>query len=231
LESCCRNDPRILGLVGRRGSVSQNKQSTCSDRDKADKKSKSKHGLGRDMQWYVYLITISAAAFLIQSAFQLLKSPTQTVLRVRRLAIGRMHAIGKTSLPQPRELAISSMEIREYDQAIRNVREAERTFCDLGTRLLALSESEPVIRIVMGMYGLDIFAAGQALIHLSEVCARAKTDSEDLRHEIAKAVRKTSTALAISRDRSRDNLFKLQLEPMDLCRAAFPRQRFTTGPT
>jgi hypothetical protein len=183
------------------------------------------------MQWYVYLITISAAAFLIQSAFELVKSPTQTVLRVRRLSIERMIAFGKTSLPQPRELAISSMEIRDYDQAIRNAREAECTFRDLGSRLLALSESEPAIRTVMGMFGLDIFAAGQALINLSEVFARAKTDSEELRHEIAKTARKISTALAVARDRSRDNLFKLQLEPIDLYRAVLPRQRMTTGPT
>jgi hypothetical protein len=171
------------------------------------------------MQWYVYLITIAAAAFLSQVAAELVKRPILTILRLRRMALGRMIAFSKTSLPKPREMAISSLDIREYDQAVRNAKDAQRTFRDLGVRLLLLSETEAAIRAAMRLLGLDIDRAGQELIHLSELYATATTDSEELRREIAKSILSTCAALAAYRDRSRNNLVKLQVEPMNLLRA------------
>lgn len=176
------------------------------------------------MQWYVYLITISATAFLGQIAVELVSRPIRAVFCLRREALERMLYFGNRSLPKSRELAISSRDIREYDQAVRNVREAERTFSDLGTQLLALSESEPAIRILMAFFGLDIALAGRRLIGLSEVYAMAKTDSGELRREIKKAFRATSTALAASRLLSRDDLTKIRLEPIRLQGAAYPRR-------
>ncbi|MBX9646387.1 MAG: hypothetical protein K2X57_04945 [Xanthobacteraceae bacterium] len=182
------------------------------------------------MQWYVYLVTISAAVFLSQIAAELVKRPILTILRIRRLALGRMIAFSKTSLPRPREMAISSLDIREYDQAVRNTKDAQRTFRDLGVRLLLLSETEAAIRTMMRLLGLDIERAGQELIHLSELYATATTDSERLRREIAKSVLSTCAALAAYRDRSRDDLVKLQLEPMDLLRPEYSDQRSRVRP-
>jgi hypothetical protein len=183
------------------------------------------------MQWYVYLVTISAVAFLTQVAFELAKRPVLTILRLRRTALGRMLAFSKTSLPKPREMAITSLEIRAYDQAVRNAKNAHRTFRDLGVRLLLLSETEAAIRTVMRLFGLDIERAGRDLIHLSELYATAATDSEELRREIAKSVLSTCAALAAYRDRSGDNnLVKLQVEPMNLLRAEYSVRRLKVAP-
>jgi hypothetical protein len=182
------------------------------------------------MQWYVYLVTIAAAAFLSQVAVELVKRPVLTILRLRRIALGRMLAFSKISLPKPRELAISSLEIREYDQAVRSAKDAQRIFRDLGVRLLLLSETEAAIQAVLRLFGLDINRAGQQLIHLSELYAMARTDSEELRREIAKSVLATCAALGAYRDRPRDNLVKLQVEPMKPLRAEFSSQSLRVGP-
>jgi hypothetical protein len=182
------------------------------------------------MQWYVYLVTVSAVAFWGQIAAELISRPVRTVLRLRRRALEWMLAFCKTSLPKPRELALSSLQIREYNQAVRNVAEAQRIFRDLGVQLLALGESEPIVRTMMGLFGLNIDHAGARLISLSEVYAKAMTDSEELRREIATAVLETSAALGVSRDRSRNNLIKVHVEPMNLFRAGYPRQRMGTAP-
>lgn len=67
----------------------------------------------------------------------------QSLFRFRRKALERILFFEQISLPSPKELAIGSHAIHEYDQAVRNVREAQRTFRDLGNQLLALSEREP----------------------------------------------------------------------------------------
>jgi len=177
------------------------------------------------MQWYVYLITISATAFLGQVAFQLINRPIRAVFRLRRKALERMLAFRNISLPKPRELAISSREIREYDRAVRNTKVAQLTFFDLGTKLLALSENEPTLRIVMASFGLNISVAAHELINLSEVYAIAKTGSKELRHEIEQALCATSVALAASPRHSRNDLLNLQLEPMYLGGAGYRRKR------
>jgi hypothetical protein len=182
------------------------------------------------MQWYVYLVTVSAVAFWGQVAAELISRPIRTTLRLRRRALEWMLAFCRTSLPQPRELAMSSLQIREYNQAVRNVTEAQRIFRDLGVQLLAISESEPAVRTVMGLIGLNIDSAGQKLIALSDVYAKATTDSEELRREIATAVLDARSSLAVSRDRSRNNLMKVQVEPMNLFRAGYARQRMKSKP-
>lgn len=182
------------------------------------------------MQWYVYLVTIAAAAFLSQVAVELVKRPVLAILRLRRIALGRMLAFSKISLPKPRELAISSLEIREYDRAVRNAKGAQRIFRDLGIRLLLLSETEAAIRAMMRLFGLDIERAGRELIHLSELYATAFIDREALRREIAKSVLGTCAALAAYRGRPLDNLVKLQVEPMNLLRAELSSQSLRVGP-
>ncbi|SHN82590.1 hypothetical protein [Bradyrhizobium erythrophlei] len=95
------------------------------------------------MQWYVYLIAIPVAAFLGQLTIELLGRPVQTMWSLRQQAREWMFAFRDTPLPGPRELAVSSRQIREYDQTMQNLRHAQRTFADLGAQLFAFSETEP----------------------------------------------------------------------------------------
>ena len=176
------------------------------------------------MQWYVYLITISAAALLAQMAVEFVSRPIRTVFRLRREALARMLYFGSRALPKSRELAVTSREIRDYNQAVRHLREAERLFGDLGSQLLALSETEPSLRSLMAFFGLNIALAGRRLIGLSQIYATAKTDSGELRRELKQAFRATSMALAAFRRLSRDDLTKIRLEPIRLQGVAYPRQ-------
>lgn len=171
------------------------------------------------MQWYVYLITITAAAFLAQVAVELFSTPIREIVRLRRTALERILFFRGISLPRPRELAVSSREIRAYDQAVRNLREAQRSFADLGTQFFALAESDPAIRFLMVLFGLDLLQAGHELIKLSDVYAAATIDSEELRRAIERALEATSTALAASRSHSGNDLTKIRLEPMYLRKA------------
>ena len=180
---------------------------------------------GRGMQWYVYLIAIPAAAFLTQAAVDLVGRPLRTIFRLRRTILERMYSFGNISLPRPRELAISSREIREYDHAVRNVKKAHCAFCDLGTQLLAFSENEPAIHVVMALLGFNIAIAGRELINLSEIYASPTTDSDKLRREIEKSFRAARAAMAVSPHPSRDNLIRIRLEPMCLRDGIYPRKR------
>jgi hypothetical protein len=181
--------------------------------------------LGRGMQWYVYLITIPTAAFLAQIAVELAGQPIRKIVRLRRVALEQIAFFRNISLPRPRELAISSRQIREYDHAVKNVRAAQHAFRDLGTQLLAFSENEPAIRKVMALLGVNIAQAGHELIILSEIYSLAKTDSDELRRDIKNAFCTISVALAASRHSPREDLIKIRLEPMYLRDVAFPRKR------
>ena len=79
-------------------------------------------------------------------------------------------------------------------------------------------------------FGLDIDRAGEKLINLSEIYAKATTDSEELRRELATAILDARSTLAVSRDRSRNNLMKVRVEPMNLFRAGTARQRIKAKP-
>jgi hypothetical protein len=126
-------------------------------------------------------------------------------------------------LPKQRELAISSQDIRAYDQAVSILRSAERIFADLGARFLALSESEPAVR-ALALLGLDMMEAGHALIDLSIVYATAKTDSVRLRHDIERALQAADAALARCRGPSHHDLTRIRLEPIYLPRAEYSRK-------
>ena len=178
------------------------------------------------MQWYVYLMTIPALFFLGQVAVELIGRPVKTILRLRHHALEQLVAFRNMPLPRPRELAVSSRQIRAHDDAARNVRQAQRTFADLGAQLLAFGESEPNIRNVMVLCGLDMARAGYELINLSEIYATAKIDSDELRRAIEKAYHAASCALAASqRGSGGDELTKIRLEPMYLREASSSARR------
>ena len=181
--------------------------------------------MGRDMQWYVYLVTIPAVFFLGQVIVELIVRPVRTVLNFRRHALAQLAAFRNMALPGPRELAVSSAQIRIYDQTVRNVREAQRCFAELGAQLLAFGESEPVVRAFMAVCGLDILRAGDELICLSEIYSAAKIDSDELRRALEDAHLAVTNALGVRRRPSgRDELTRIRLEPMYLPRATARRR-------
>jgi hypothetical protein len=168
------------------------------------------------MQWYVYLITIFAVVFLGRVTVELIGRPIRKILRFRHVALERMLAFRNMQLPGPRELAVSSQDIRTHDQASRNVRQAGRTFAALGVQLLAFGESEPTVCILMALCGLDVLLAGHELINLADAYAAAKIDSDEHQRAIQDALQVTMTALAGSRRLSSDGLISIRLEPMNL---------------
>lgn len=153
------------------------------------------------MQWYVYLTTIAATAALGLFGFELLGRPIRAFFALRRRILTQMLALKNIPLPKPRELAISSREIREYDRAVAGVRTAQRIFRNLGFQLLAFGENEPATSNALGLLGLNLVAAGTGLIRLSEAYSRPGTDRAGLRNQVKKALRATDAVPAASRHR------------------------------
>ena len=153
------------------------------------------------MQWYVYLTTIAATAVLAWFGYELLGRPIRAFLALRRKVLGQMLVLKNIPLPRPRELAISSLEIREYDQAVADVRTAQRIFRNLGFQLLAFGENEPAARNALGLLGLSVVAAGNELIKLSDAYPRPDTDRAGLQNQITRALGVIDAAPAASRQR------------------------------
>jgi hypothetical protein len=163
------------------------------------------------MQWYVYLTTIAATLVLGLFGCELLGRPIRTFFALRRKILAQMLVLKNIPMPKPRELAISSLEIREYNRAVRNVREAQRIFRNLGFRLLAFGENEPATRNALGLLGLNLVAAGGGLIKLSEAYARPDTDRAGLQNQVKRALGVTDVAPAASRQRpQRDTAIEYQ---------------------
>jgi hypothetical protein len=168
------------------------------------------------MHWYVYPLAAFASVFLGHFFVDQIGQPIRSALRLRRMALERTMLCRKFALPKPRELATTSQAIHEHEQAVRNLRGALAAFYNLGTRLLAIGESEPSVRILMRLLGFNVVQAGHALIALSRTCAIAGIDSDENRRAIGRALHATRIALGAARPRSRDELFNIRVEPMDL---------------
>jgi len=69
------------------------------------------------MQWYVYLITTSAAVVFSWSSLVLFGRPVRVLFHLRREILQQLLALENISAPRPRETAVSSREIREYGEA------------------------------------------------------------------------------------------------------------------
>lgn len=171
---------------------------------------------GAGMHWYVYPLAAFACVFLGHFLVDQIGQPIRSVLRLRRAALVRMALFRKASLPRPRELATTSQAIHEHEQAVRNLREALAAFYNLGTRLLAIGENEPAVRILMSLLGLDVVQAGRALIALSRTCAMTGIDKDESRRAIGRALYAAQIALSAARPRSHDALIHVRLEPMHL---------------
>ncbi len=163
------------------------------------------------MQWYVYMTTIAATLVLGLFGYELLGRPIRTFFALRRKILAQMLVFKNIPMPKPRELAISSLEIREYNRAVRDVREAQRIFSNLGFRLLAFGENEPATTNALALLGLNLAAAGSGLIKLSDAHSRSNIDRAGLSNQIKKALRATAAAPEASRQRpQRDNAIEFQ---------------------
>ena len=181
------------------------------------------------MHWYVYPLAAFAGVFLGHFLVDQVGQPIRSVLRLRRMALDRMVLFRNAALPKPREQATTLQAIHEHDLAVRNLRGALVTFHHLGTRLLGIGESEPAVRILMSLLGLNVVQAGRALIALSRNCAMAGIDSDENRRAIGRALHATRIALGTFRPRSHDELLNIRLEPMYL-REARNRSRLHGRP-
>jgi hypothetical protein len=168
------------------------------------------------MHWYVYPLAAFACVFLGHFIVDQVGEPIRSVLRLRRMALERMTLFRKAALPRPREQATTSQAIHEHELAVRNLRGATAAFYNLGTRMLAIGEGEPAVRILTSLLGLDVVQAGRALIALSRTCARAGIDSDENRRAIGRALHAASIALGALRPRSRDALINIRVEPIYL---------------
>lgn len=146
------------------------------------------------MESYVYLTTILATVFLSWVLLELLGRPIRALFELRRKVLEQLLVRGNIPLPKPRETAVSSREIHEYDQAMRNAREAQRVFSELGSRLLSFSENEPGACKAVAAFGLNPLVAGSGLVRLSAAYSRPDTDRRVLCNQIEKALRLTDAA-------------------------------------
>jgi hypothetical protein len=158
------------------------------------------------MQWYVYLITLSASAVLGWFLSELLGRPIRAFFEMRRKILEQMRVLGNISLPKPREMAVSSQQIREYNQAVRNIREAQRIFRNLGFRLLAFVENEPATRNALGLLGFNLVTAGSELIKLSEAYPRPDTDRAGFQNQIRRALGVTDAATSLQRSQRKKQI-------------------------
>jgi len=168
------------------------------------------------MQSYVYLITISATVVIGWIALELLGRPIRALFDLRGKILKQLVMHGNIPLPKPRESAVSSREIREYDRAVKRVRAVQHIFHDLGSQLLAFAENEPAVSTAIGFFGLNAVAAGRALISLSESYSRPRIDRVSLQHRIERALRASCEATTPVRQPRRDTIIKFQTEPMYL---------------
>jgi hypothetical protein len=168
------------------------------------------------MHWYVYPLAAFASVFLGHFLVDQVGQPIRGVLRLRRMALERIVLFRNVALPRPRELATTSQAIHEHELAVRNLRGALVAFHQLGARLLVIGESEPAVRILMSLLGLDVLRAGRALIALSRTCTVAGTDSPKNRRAIGRALHVTRIALGAFRAPSHNGLCNIRLEPIYL---------------
>lgn len=144
------------------------------------------------MQWYVYLMTASATVICSWSSLVLFGRPVRLFCDLRRDVLVQLLAFANIAAPEPREMAVTSRQIRDYDETVRKLRDAERIFRDLGSQLLAFHESEPTLCAVLHVFGLDIVAAGSRLNDLAETYSRPGPERAGLRREVESALRATT---------------------------------------
>jgi hypothetical protein len=141
------------------------------------------------MQWYVSLVTIAAAGVLGWIVLELLGKPIRAFFDLRDQVRAQLLLLANVAPPKPRETVSTSLEIRQYDMALKAGRKAQRILRDLGSQMLAFSEIEIAACNWIAAFGFDAVAAGRDLIALSNTYDRFWAGRADLRNKIEKALR------------------------------------------
>jgi hypothetical protein len=141
------------------------------------------------MQWYVNLVTIAAAGVLGWIGLEFLGKPIRAFFDLRDQVRAQLLLLANVAPPKPRETISTSLEIQQYDVALKAGREAQRILRDLGSQMLAFSESEIAACNGIATFGFDAVAAGRGLIALSNTYYRNMTDRADFSSKIEEALR------------------------------------------
>ena len=139
------------------------------------------------MQWYVYLLTVAATGAFGWFALEFLGRPIRKFFDMRRLVRQQMLFLANVPAPQPRETCVTSKQIQRYDIDLKNVREVQRVFRDLGSQMLAFGENETAACIAIKSFGFDPFIAGHNL--LSNTLDRCGTDRAAFCKKVEQALR------------------------------------------
>jgi hypothetical protein len=141
------------------------------------------------MQWYVNLLTIAAAGALGWIVLEFLGKPIRAFFDLRDQVRAQLLLLANVAPPKPRETISTSLEIQQYDMALKAGREAQRILRDLGSQMLAFSENEIAACNGIATFGFDAVAAGRGLIALSNTYHRNRTDRADFSSKIEEALR------------------------------------------
>jgi len=141
------------------------------------------------MQWYVNLVTIAAAGALGWIVLEVLGKPIGAFFDLRDQVRAQLLLLANVSRPKPRETISTSLEMQQYDAALKAGREAQRILRDLGSQLLAFSENEIAACNGIAPFGFDPVAGGRGLIALSNTYDRYWAGRADFRNNIEKALR------------------------------------------
>jgi len=118
-----------------------------------------------------------------------LAKPIRAFFALRDRVRAQLLLLANVAPPKPRETISTSLEIQQYDVAVKAGREAQRILRDLGSQMLAFSESEIAACNGIATFGFDAVAAGRGLIALSNTYYRNMTDRADFSSKIEEALR------------------------------------------
>jgi len=118
-----------------------------------------------------------------------LGKPVRAFFDLRDQVRAQLLLLANVAAPKPRETISTSLEIQQYDVALKAGREAQRILRDLGSQMLAFSESEIAACNGIATFGFDAVAAGRGLIALSNTYYRNMTDRADFSSKIEEALR------------------------------------------
>jgi hypothetical protein len=141
------------------------------------------------MQWYVNLVTIAGAGILGWIVLEFLGKPIRTFFDLRDQVRAQLLLLANVAPPKPRETISTSLEIQQYDVALKVVRGIQQILRDLGSQMLAFSENEVTAYTSIAPFGFDPIAAGSGLIALSNTSYGNRTDHADFSSKIEEALR------------------------------------------
>src|SRR5260221_9449865 len=118
------------------------------------------------MQSYLNLVTIAGAGALGWIVLEFLGKPVRAFFDLRDQVRAQLLLLANVAPPKPRETISTSLEIQQYDVALKAGREAQRILRDLGSQMLAFSESEVTACNGIATFGFDAVAAGRGLMAL-----------------------------------------------------------------